>query len=133
MTEPNYTLGYSVLAFTKKFLQSLYIYIYIYMYISLVFPCCSVWFFLSMIGNILWRWSGWWKNMWEFSKWFSQTYIHTYKVNIPMFHPAYSDFLNSICPWEKCRTIHRFSYRKNVKRFATGDMFRDVSNKKISA
>jgi len=28
--------------------------------------------------------------------------IHTsYKVNIPMFHPAYSDFLNSICPWEK--------------------------------
>jgi hypothetical protein len=24
--------------------------------------------------------------------------IHTYKVNIPMFHPAYSDFLNSICP-----------------------------------
>ena len=33
---------------------------------------------------------------------------------------------------KKCRTIHRFSYRKNVKLFATGEgeMFRDVSKKK---
>jgi hypothetical protein len=132
MTEPNYTLGYSVLAFTKKFLQSLYIYIYLYVY-KFSFPLLFRVIFLiydrkySMKVKRLME-----KHVGIFQMIFAN--IHTYKVNIPMFHPAYSDFLNSICPWEKCRTIHRFSYRKNVKLFATGEgeMFRDVSNKKIS-
>jgi len=30
----------------------------------------------------------------------------------------------------KCRNIHRFSDRKNVKLFATCEMFRDVSYKR---
>jgi len=94
MTEPNYTLGYSVLAFTKIFLQSLYIYLYVYKF---SFPLLFRVIFLIYDR----KYSRKVKRLMEkhvgiFQMIFAN--IHTYKVNIPMFHPAYSDFLNSICP-----------------------------------
>ena len=99
-------LYYIILYYIILYYIILVIYIHIYVF-KFSFPCCSVGFFLSMIGNILWRRSGWWKTCENFPYDFRK---HTYKVNIPMFHPAYPDFLNSICPWKNY--IHVYTSRK---------------------